>query len=178
MGQKTEFATPTNTHRSAHSAVETTFFWKGRLCMSAETVEVTSAKGNLKDITPRKRHIENPPPNAHFDEHGPMLAVGRVDPSVTLQRRCQDAANAQSSPSSSSNFPRWLLACDVKSHGQEGLFATSGRKMIDPLVVKHSLFRGSPIFSQKVANRPPCARPPVKRRSEWRSQGQTKRTKE
>ena len=28
--------------------------------------------------------------------------------------------------------------------------------MIDPLVVKHSLSRGSPIFSQKVAKRPPC----------------------
>ena len=36
-----------------------------------------------------------------------------------------------------------------------GLFATFG-KMIDPLVVKDSFSRGSPIFSQKVAKRPPC----------------------
>ena len=40
--------------------------------------------------------------------------------------------------------------------GRGGLFATLGGKMIDPLVVKDSFLRGSPIFSQKVATRPPC----------------------
>ena len=35
------------------------------------------------------------------------------------------------------------------------MFATFGGKMIDPLVVKHSLLRELPIFSQKVAKRPP-----------------------
>ena len=37
---------------------------------------------------------------------------------------------------------------------QGGLFATFGGKMIDPLVVKDSFLRGSPIFSQQVAKRP------------------------
>ena len=36
------------------------------------------------------------------------------------------------------------------------LFATFGGNMIAPLVVKDFLSRGSPIFSQLVANRPPC----------------------
>ena len=41
--------------------------------------------------------------------------------------------------------------------GGGGRFATFG-KMIDPLVVKDSFLRGSPIFSQKVAKRPRCLR--------------------
>ena len=35
------------------------------------------------------------------------------------------------------------------------LLAAFGGKMVDPLVVKDSFLRGSPIFSQQVAKRPP-----------------------
>ena len=40
-----------------------------------------------------------------------------------------------------------------KNPVQEGLLATFGGKMMDPLVVKDSFLRGSPIFSQQVAKK-------------------------
>ena len=54
-------------------------------------------------------------------------------------------------------FPFGFLAIqqELGVQSQGGLFVTFGGKMIDPLVVKHSLVGGSPIFSQKVAKMTP-----------------------
>ena len=56
------------------------------------------------------------------------------------------------------NKPKFGLAVSVAG---VSFFATFYGKMIDPLVVKDSFLRGSPIFWTKVAKRHPCSLEPV-----------------